>query len=51
LKTVTEYRELAVECRKLVAKLSKPEDKRALEQIASAWEKVADEREFPRQKK
>jgi hypothetical protein len=45
MKTVAEYRELAVECRKLAAKLSNPKDKRALEQIASAWDAVADERE------
>jgi hypothetical protein len=45
LKTVAEYRELAAECRKLAAKLSNPEDRRALESIASAWDTVANERE------
>ena len=45
MKTVAEYRMYAAECRKLAAKTARPEDKQALETIARAWERVADERE------
>jgi hypothetical protein len=45
MKTVEEYRGFAEECRKLAAKLTNPEDKRATELMAVAWDKVADERE------
>jgi hypothetical protein len=51
MKSVAEYRELAEECRELAAKLSNPEDKRALEQIASAWDTIADKREAQRERK
>ena len=36
---------IAILCRKLAAKLTDPNDRRATELMASAWEKVADERE------
>jgi hypothetical protein len=45
VKTVAEYRLYAEECRKLAAKLARPEDKQAPETIARAWDRVADERE------
>ena len=45
MKTVAEYRMYAAECHKLAAKTARPEDKQALETIARAWERVADERE------
>jgi hypothetical protein len=45
MKTVTEYREFAEKCRALAAKLTDPNDKRATELMASAWEKVAKQRE------
>ena len=45
MKTVEEYRGFARDCRKLVAELTDPEDKRAVELMAAAWEKVANERE------
>jgi hypothetical protein len=45
MRTVAEYRSFAVECRKLAAVLNKPEDKRAMEVMAAAWEKIASERE------
>jgi hypothetical protein len=45
MKSVAEYRDLAEECRKLAAKLPDPKDKRALKQIATAWDTVATERE------
>jgi hypothetical protein len=45
MKTVEEYRGFATDCRKLVAELTDPEDKRAVELMAATWEKVANERE------
>lgn len=35
----------AEECRKLAAKTERPEDKQALETIARAWDRIANERE------
>jgi hypothetical protein len=43
MKTVAEYRSYAAECRNLA--MRRPEDKEALESIAQAWDKIADERE------
>jgi hypothetical protein len=45
VKAVAEYRLYAEECRRLAANTARPEDKQALETIARAWERVADERE------
>jgi hypothetical protein len=45
MKTVAEYRKYADDCRELAAKLRDPEDRRALELMAAAWDKVAKERE------
>ena len=45
MKTVAEYRLYAEECRRLAVNTARPEDKQALETIARAWERVADERE------
>ena len=45
MKTVAEYRQYAEECRRLAAQLTKPEDKRAIEIMAVAWDKVAEGRE------
>ena len=45
MKTVAEYRQYAEECRRLAPKVPQPEDKKALEAIARAWDRVADERE------
>jgi hypothetical protein len=44
MKTVAEYRKFAEECRELAAKLTNPDDKRALELMATAWDKAANER-------
>jgi hypothetical protein len=44
-KTVAEYRGFAEDCRKLAAELSDPKDKSAMEMMARAWNKVANERE------
>ncbi len=45
MKTVAEYRMYAEECRKLAARTARSEDKQALEVIARAWERIANERE------
>jgi alpha-D-ribose 1-methylphosphonate 5-triphosphate synthase subunit PhnH len=45
MKTVAEYRAYAAESRRLVASVSRPEDKQALERLAQAWDHLADERE------
>lgn len=42
---VSRYRQLASDCRHLAAMLTKPDDKQALELMATGWEKSADERE------
>ena len=45
MKTVAEYREFAAQCREMAAKMTDPQDRRALELQASAWENVANARE------
>jgi len=45
MRTVEEYRQLAEDCRKLAIKLANPDDRRALEMIATSWDRVADQRE------
>lgn len=45
VKTVAEYRLYAKECRRLATKTEWPDDKQALQTIARAWDRVADERE------
>jgi hypothetical protein len=45
VKLVEEYRLLAQAYREMAARTIDPQDRRALELQASAWEKVADERE------
>ena len=45
MRRVSEYRRYAEECRRLAAVLSKPTDKRALELMATGWDKRAAERE------
>jgi hypothetical protein len=36
---------IAAECRRLVARVSRPEEKQALETLARAWDRIADQRE------
>jgi hypothetical protein len=43
--TVAEYRRYAEQCRELATKLTDPKDKRAIETMAKAWDKVANQRE------
>jgi hypothetical protein len=45
MRWVVEYRRVAKECRRLAAALTKPGDRRALELMAKAWDRSADERE------
>ena len=45
MEKVLQYAEFAEECRKLAATLTKPDDKKALEIMAYAWEAVAKERQ------
>ena len=41
VREVAEYRQYAEDCRKLARALTNPEDKKALQSMAAAWEKVA----------
>jgi hypothetical protein len=45
VRLVARYRQFAEECRQLAGKLNDAEDRRAIEMMAMAWEKIADERE------
>jgi Skp family chaperone for outer membrane proteins len=45
MRRVAEYQAHANECRKIAARMARPEDKDLLEQLAQAWEKVAKLRE------
>jgi hypothetical protein len=45
MKSVAKYRQLADEYRKLSDKLTSPKDKKALQLMARAWDRVAKERE------
>jgi hypothetical protein len=44
MKTVEEYRGFAEDCRKLAGALTDPKDKRGMELMATAWDKIANER-------
>jgi hypothetical protein len=50
MKTVAEYREFGAKCREMAERTTDPQDRRALELQASAWEKVAAAREAALQK-
>ncbi len=45
MEKVLQYAEFAEECRKLAAKLTKPDHKKMLEVMAHAWEAVAKKRQ------
>jgi hypothetical protein len=45
MRTVAEFRKHAEECREMAKKLSREDDKKAMELMAAAWEKVANDRE------
>lgn len=40
-----QYRKFAAECRELAAKLRDPNDRKAIELMAQAWDKIAADRE------
>ena len=42
---VAQYRQFAIDHRRLVAKLTKPADKQALELLAIGWDRAAEKRE------
>jgi len=42
---VAQYRQCAIDHRRLAAKLTKPADKEALELLAIGWDRAADKRE------
>jgi len=42
---VAQYKQFATDCRRLAATLTKPDDKQALELIATRWDSVAEDRE------
>ena len=44
MRKVEEYERHAKECRRMATTMSKPEHKRALEDMAKAWETLANER-------
>jgi hypothetical protein len=44
-KTVAEYRQFAAWCREIAPKIGDPKDKHAVELMAEAWDKVANDRE------
>ena len=41
MRRLDEYKQHAKDCRALAAKVTQPDDKLTLEEIAKAWEKVA----------
>jgi hypothetical protein len=45
MRSVADYRRFARECRRLAAALTEPSDKRALELMATGWDKAAAQRE------
>jgi hypothetical protein len=45
MKTVEEYRQFAQDCWGMAARMNDPQDRKALELPAIAWEKVANERD------
>ena len=45
MRTVAEFRKHAEECREMAAKLTREDDKKAMELMAKAWEKAANDRE------
>ena len=41
MRAVVDYLKHALECRTLAERMTQPDDKRVLEEIAKAWEKIA----------
>jgi hypothetical protein len=45
MKVVAEYKQHAKQCRELAARMARSDDRKLLEEIAKAWEKIASVRE------
>jgi hypothetical protein len=45
MRAIVEYLRHAMECRTLAERMAQPRDKKILEELASAWEKIAALRE------
>ena len=45
MRAIAEYLQHAIDCRTLAERMTQPQDKKILEELAEAWEKVAALRE------
>ena len=45
MRVIAEYLQHAIDCRTLAERMTQPQDKKILEEIAGAWEKIAALRE------
>jgi hypothetical protein len=45
MRAIAEYPQHAIDCRTLAERMTQPQDKKILEELAKAWEKVAALRE------
>jgi len=45
MRVIAEYLQHAIDCRTLAERMTQPQDKKILEELAKAWEKVAALRE------
>ena len=45
MRAIAEYLQHAIECRTLAKRVTQPQDRKILEELAEAWEKVAALRE------
>jgi hypothetical protein len=41
MRVIAEYLQHAIDCRTLAERMTQPQDKKILEELAKAWEKVA----------
>lgn len=41
MRSTAEYIQHAIDCRRLAARMTRPQDKTTLEELAKAWEKIA----------
>jgi hypothetical protein len=41
MRAIAEYLQHAIDCRTLAERMTQPQDKKILEELAKAWEKVA----------
>jgi hypothetical protein len=46
MQRISEYRKNAEECRKLAASITNPRHKRTLQEMAAAWDMLAEERKL-----